>query len=59
MEGKMQLFEQQFNVLYYGTLHRVNFKHIWTSFVKNGAFTRHAESLNSILPKEPITKTYS
>ena len=46
------------NVLYYGTLHLVNFKPIWT-FVKNGIFTRHAQSLNSILPKEPITQTYS
>ena len=30
------------NVLYYGTLHRVYFKPIWTLFVKNGTFTRHA-----------------
>ena len=47
------------NVLYYGTLHLVNFKPIWTWFVKNGTFARHAQSLNSILPKEPVTQTYS
>ena len=39
IQGKMQTFDQQYNVLHYGTLHRVNFRPIWTWFVKNGTFT--------------------
>ena len=27
---KCNFSNNSFNVLYYGTLHRVNFKHIWT-----------------------------
>ena len=30
MQGKFKLSNNSVNVLYYGTLHRVNFRPIWT-----------------------------
>ena len=55
---KLNFSNSSINVLYYGNLQRVNFKPIWTWSVKNGAFTMNAQSLNSILPKEPITDLF-
>ena len=45
------------NALYYGTLHGVNFRPIWTCSFKNGTFYP-SEAMNSILPKQSITDLF-